>query len=833
MHWEFHGARPATLPPGVGSLLLGWSAGIAAVQLLPALPPWWAPVLGAGLAFVLAVAVRSLGPPGGAPWRAAALALTAGVCALLCGLSWGVWRAEARLAEALPAALDGRVVLLTGFVDSLPRIDARGVRAAFAVEAAQTLQGAPMQVPARVLLYWRDTGMAHGEPARPGERWRLAVRLQRPHGNANPGGFDLEDWLFQQGLRGTGSVRHDPPPERLPGATGSWRTPVEALRAAVRERLAAALDGAPHAGVVIGLAIGDQQSIAADAWALFAATGTSHLVSISGLHVTMLAGLAGALAGALWRRCPGLVLRMPVRHVRVLAGAIAATGYTLLAGAGVPAQRTLFMLLVAACAWWRGRGVRPTRVLLVALALVLAIDPWAALVPGFWLSFLAVGVLLFAAAAASPSAALAAPSTWAGWRATLVGWGAAQWAVTLGTLPAVLWFFQQFSLVSPLANAVAIPLVSGLVAPLSVAAGLLPAPLSGWLAQAAHALLEPLVALLDWLAGLPWSVWAQARPPLWAVVLGALGALCLLLPRGVPGRHAGLLAMVPLLAPPGAGIADGEARVTLLDVGQGQATLVRTRSHVLLFDVGPAFGRASGAGSDAAAGAAGGVGSDAGARIVLPVLRAAGIDRIDRLVVSHEDADHAGGLASVMAGVAVTAWQSSIPASHPLRGQAAAHRPCVAGERWQWDGVDFQILHPPAQPDLDDWESNARSCVLRIEAGGQRLLLTGDIDAAQELRLVREQPAAIAADYLQAPHHGSATASGEAFLAAARPAHVLIPVGHRNRYGHPHAEVLERIEASGARVWRTDRDGAIDLRLGAVSEITGARRERPRYWHGR
>lgn len=808
MHKELCAARGSALF-GTGSALLGWSLGVAVVQLLPVLPPLWPIVLACALGGLV---VWWAGSAGGALGRLTGAGLAVWFCALSCGLAWGVFRAEGRLMNALPAALEGRDLLVTGAIDTLPRLDARGLRAAFLVERAQTPQGEPVRVPGRVLLYWRDDHSGTARQLRPGERWRLTVRLQQPHGQLNPGGFDLESWLFQQGLRATGSVRGDPPPERLEGAAGTWRTPVEALRAAVRERLVAALGDAPHAGVVIGLAIGDQNGISADAWKRFAATGTSHLMSISGLHVTMLAGLAGALAGACWRRVPRLVQRIPVRHARVLAGALAAAAYTLLAGAGVPALRTLFMLLVAACALWRGHAGQPARVLLVALALILAIDPWAVLAPGFWLSFMAVGILLFAAAAAWQS-----PVPTGGWRAAVLGWGVAQWAVTIGTLPLVLWFFQQFSLVSPIANAVAIPLVSGVIAPLSVAAGLLPAPLSGWAAQAAHALLSPLMAMLAGLAGLSWSVWEQARPPVWAAVLGGLGAMILLLPRGVPGRSVGLLLMTPMMLPPGDGIADGEAQVSLLDVGQGQATLVRTRSHALLFDTGPASG----------------ADTDAGARIVVPVLRAAGIERLDRLVVSHEDSDHAGGLASILSAVAVTMWQSSIPASHPLRALGGEHRPCVAGDHWRWDGVDFRILHPPARAYLENWESNARSCVLRIEAAGSRLLLTGDIGAADEMQLVREQPAAVMTDFLQVPHHGSASSSSEAFLAAAQPSHALIPVGHRNRYHHPRPEIIERFRSHGQRIWRTDEDGALLVRLGALAAITSERRERSRYWHGR
>ncbi len=352
-----------------------------------------------------------------------------------------------------------------------------------------------------------------------------------------------------------------------------------------------------------------------------------------------------------------------MRKAAAVAAVLAAAGYTLLAGFAVPAQRTLYMVAVVALALWLDRMQSSSRVLAAALAVVLLLDPWAVVSPGFWLSFGAVALMLYVGSAAS------------GRPHWLAQWGRLQWAITVGLAPLVLLLFQQVSLVSPLANAIAIPVVSLIVTPLALAAAVTPGP---WIAEAGHAVLTALMPALDWLARLPGGAWRQHAPAPWTAVLALVGAAWLLAPRGVPARFAAALLFVPLFAVRPAGPADGEIRITFLDVGQGLAVLVRTRGHALLYDAGPAYS----------------VDADAGNRVVVPFLRGEGLDRLDAVVVTHNDADHSGGARSVMRTLPPGVLWSSLARDHPAQGDAPYRLPCRAGVRWTWDGIVFELLHP-------------------------------------------------------------------------------------------------------------------------------------------
>jgi competence protein ComEC len=766
------------------SAIFAFAAGVLLLQTSGELPSAALWLAGGGLA-CLPVALCA---------RPATRALFLVGCLLL-GFGWAAWRAEIRLADELGREWEGRDVEVVGTIAGLPQDFERGVRFEFAVEQRLT-DGAI--VPDNLQLAWY-VGRTLPPALRPGERWRFTVRLKRPHGGANPGGFDYEAWLLERGIRATGYVRPGPA-TRLESFV--WRSGhvVERLRAAVRDNFRQALPEAewPWVGVLTALVVGDQKAVQGDLWTVFNRTGTTHLMSISGLHVTMVAGLAGWLFTARWRRVPALVLRLPAQHAGLLAAAGAAYGYALLAGFGVPAQRTLYMLLVAVAAMLSGRLLAPSRILALALLVVLLADPWAVLAAGFWLSFGAVGALLYIGAAVVGEAS--------GWRSRLRGWGLVQWAATLASLPVLLLVFQQFPLVSPLANLLAVPLISFIVTPLALLAALLP----WWpILALAHAVLDGLMGFLFWCAA--WPVWQAPAPPAWAVVAASLGVAVCLLPRGVPGRLLGAGLMLPAIFWPAEVLVPGEARIDVLDVGQGQAVVVRTAGHLLIYDPGPQYG----------------ADSDAGQRVVVPYLRWLGAGGVDRLVVTHADSDHAGGLASLQAALPVGGLLSSAPETGGER--------CVAGQRWHWDGVEFAVLHPPAEAyAVARAGNNHLSCVLTVTAGSRRLLLTADIEADDEARLVAGAPAALAADVLLVPHHGAKTSSTPPFIAAVGARHALFSAGYRNRFGHPRGEVVERYVESGARIWRTDRDGALGivLRPDGVT-VGGWRQARQRYWHGR
>jgi len=758
-----------------------WLAGLASGALLVlVLRRWWQKSALAGRRFVTAALLV-----------AAAAAL---------GFVWAAGFAHLRLADELPAAIEGTDIELSGVVAGLPQALERGVRFEFDVE-----QAAP-GVPPHISLAWYRTPETADDdaspliPVRAGERWHFTVRLKRPHGNFNPHGFDYEAWLFERGIRATGYVRPRSA-ERIDAQVWRPAYAVEMLRETIRDRFRAALPDAPYAGILIALAIGDQQAIDAELWQTFARTGITHLMSISGLHITMFAGLAYALINWLWRRSTRLPLWLPAQHAAAVGGFLAAFFYCLLAGFAVPAQRTLYMLGVVAAARLSGRETAASRVLLLALLLVLLLDPWAVLAAGFWLSFGAVALLFHI------GSGRLGPAHW------LIEWGRAQWAVTLGMLPALLALFQQFSLVSPLANAVAIPLVSFVITPLALA-GILPflAPLL----TLAHLVTAGLMVFIDWLAGLPLAMWQQAAPPAWSVLLALTGGVWLLLPRGFTARWLGLLAFLPLLtaAPPRP--APGAVEVTVLDVGQGLAIHVQTATHDLLFDAGPAFS------ADA----------DSGNRIIAPYLRAMGVRRLDVLVISHADKDHEGGAASVLEALPVAILKASLPFEHALSVQPVPQEPCNDGDGWNWDGVRFDMLHPGSEP--LSRKTNDVSCVLRVTAGGKSMLLTSDVEAVSERDLLERYPLELGADVMTAPHHGSRTSSTPEFIAAVAARDVIFPVGYRNHFGHPREDVVARYVQSGARLHRTDADGAVRVGLGGAGIIIRHEREvRRRYWHAR
>jgi competence protein ComEC len=769
--------------------ILVFATGVILLQLLPELPlVWqWAACLAVGLLSSFVAVVRR--------YR---YGRVIGLLAFfLIGFGWSAMRADFRLADHLAADWEGRDVEVVGVVAELPQAFARGQRFSFDVESISPVGAV---VPSRVMLSWyrgEHEGELHESAAvHAGERWRLTVRLKRPHGNANPHGFDYEAWLLERAIRASGYVRAKGDNRRLDTLVAHPSYLMERAREAIRTRFLAALPADDYAGILVALAVGDQRAIEGDYWRVFSRTGTTHLMSISGLHVTMVAALVAWLAGWSWRRSPRLMLLLPAQRAAVLAGWATAMFYAFLSGFSVPAQRTAFMLTVAALALLSGRRTAASRTLAIALGAVLLLDPWAVLSPGFWLSFGAVALLFYVASEHVVEAS--------GWRRGIARWGAAQWAVTVGTLPVLLLFFQQFSLISPLANALAIPAISFVVTPLALLAAIVPMPA---LLHLDHWLLAQMMELLIWLAEFP--VYAQPAPPLWSVLVALAGIVWLLMPRGFPARWLGLLMLLPALSFSPQLPVRGQAWVTVLDVGQGLAVVVQTATKTLLYDTGPLYSAES----------------DAGQRVVLPYLRALGIDRLDSMIVTHGDTDHSGGAASVLTAMPVGQLLSSVP--------EIGGKPCHAGQTWEWDGVRFEILHPVTEPPSAKGRGkpNNLSCVLRVDTGTRSMLLTSDIEAVDEAALIARGVTALKSDVLLVPHHGSRTSSTPAFVAAVGAEKIIYPVGYRNRFGHPRADIVARYGDTPS--WRADRDGAISVILGEQAVVSGYRTERRRYWYGR
>ena len=800
---------------------LGWLLGCALQLQLPAL--WGAAglLLLASKGLVLGLlAWRFRGR-----WAGVAMGF---VAAAALGFLATHGRAGLRLAEALPAALEGQDLVLTGTVASLPREGLDGTRFVLEPDSAWHL-GVPVRVPSRLSLGWYrgvdDDALLSGpaEPVRAGQRWRLTVRLKRPHGALNPQGFDVELWLFEQGIRATGSVRSRPGDEarRLQDRAGQA---IERARQDWRDAIQARVKDPAAAGVLAALAIGDQAAIDREDWDLFRITGVAHLMSISGLHVTMFAWLAGLLVSRLWRLSPRLMMACPAPVAARWGGLLAALGYALLAGWGVPAQRTVWMIATAVLLRQAGLRWPLPAVLLAAAVVVTALDPWALLQPGFWLSFVAVGLLVVSEPALRPAEP---PVGWrARARAALAGGLRTQAVATVGLAPLSMVFFQQISLVGFVANLVAIPLVTLLITPLALLGLLLP-PL--W--TVAALLVQAQSTLLQGLAAIPGAVWAAAVAPPWAAAAGLLAALLAVSPLPWRLRALALPLALPLLAPAVPRPADGQFELLAADIGQGTAVLVRTANHLLVYDTGPQYSRET----------------DAGTRVLLPLLRARGEPQVDLLMLSHRDLDHVGGAAALVRNVPVRALSSSLPDDHPLRQTPGVpQQRCQAGQAWDWDGVRFEVLHPQAGDYDTDKKSNAMSCVLRVQAaaaapgGAISVLLTGDIEAAQEAALVHRAGAALRSDLLLVPHHGSRTSSTAAFLGAVAPRTAVVQAAYRSRYGHPAPDVMARYAERGIPVLRSDRCGAWAWPGGEGGRTgdggdgvqgTCTRDERRRYWH--
>jgi competence protein ComEC len=713
--------------------------------------------------------------------------------AFAAGVAWACLRAWSLLPDPLPAHLSSTDLVLVGDIVSLPEV--QGARTQFDFEPRGVrLAG----LPARIRLSW----FQHEPAPRAGERWQLTVRLRAPRGFANPGGYDYEGELFRAGIGATGYVRDNAINQRQSVRTA--RYPVLTLRAGIARRIERTLEGSPATGVISGLAVGASQGITPGQWRVFAATGTTHLIAISGLHITMVAALAMLLAQALWRLPRAGTPRSSRPDVTCLCGALAALAYAALAGFSVPTQRTLVMLLCALSATWLRRSQPPANVLALALIAVLVYDPHAVLTAGLWLSFVAVAAIILGV-----GSLLGRPRPLCAFLST-------QGAVSVALLPATALLFGSVSLVAPIANLFAIPLFSALLVPgtLLGVALMLPFPALGeLLLHLVARLCELSWPAFEWTAALPGALVHFATPGLRQALLMSVSAAVLMSPLPVWLRAPGWLLFAAMVSSNPARPAAGAFTATTLDVGEGLSVVVRTRSHALLYDTGPAFRS----------------GRSAGELVIAPYLHAQGISQLDMLVTSHADDDHAGGAAAVEEALVVaTARHGGMP-RRALRAPSSA---CNQGEAWIWDGVRFEFLHPRAG---EQWSDNDGSCVLAVSAGATRVLLTGDIELEAERRLLERSGLARAAIVI-VPHHGSRSSSSEALVRRLQARWAIVSAGAGNRWGFPHEPVVRRWCEAGAEVIDTAEWGAITIVVNATGAVTpprSHRREHRRYWHAR
>ncbi|WP_462382441.1 DNA internalization-related competence protein ComEC/Rec2 [Pseudomonas sp. Marseille-QA0892] len=689
----------------------------------------------------------------------------------LLGFCWACLSAHNALDDRLTAELDGRTLWVEGTIADLPSRTGTAVR--FELHDAKSRHG---DLPRRMRLSWYG-----GPDVGAGERWRLAVTLKQPYGLANPAGFDYEAWLLAQRVGATGSVKAG---EKVADASGldAWR---DQIRRSVIER-----DTTGRGGALAALIVGDGSALTPRDWQVLQATGTVHLMVISGHHISIVAGLIYGGVLLLMRRgmWPASVPWLPAACGLALLGAVA---YGALAGFGIPVQRACVM--TAAVLLWRCwfRQISVWTVLLFALDLVLLWEPLASLQPGFWLSFLAVATLAFAFAGRLGRD-----------RAGLLVWRT-QWVVAVGLLPLMLLLSLPVSISAPIANLVAVPVVGLVIVPMALLGCLLlPLPWLGstllWLAAF---VLKWLIAVLGLLADAV-PAWMPLPVPWWGWIMALFGAAWLLTPQGTPGRLLGFLLLVPLGWAPAQVTPDSRADVVMLDVGQGLSVIVRTRHHALLYDAGARLGT-----------------YDMGERAVVPTLRAMGIHQLDEMLLSHSDNDHSGGAPYVRSKMPVTRVSSGEPYALPRRLNAQV----CGGEEWKWDGVVFSTWKREGTSD-----SNASSCILRVEANGEAILLTGDLDVPSEMILL-DTAYNVDARWLQVGHHGSRTSTGEPFLDAVAPREALMSRGRYNGYGHPHVDVVDRLTERGINILDTADLGAIRFRLGDHGDAISVRDQR-RFW---
>ncbi len=713
--------------------------------------------------------------------------------AMIAGILASTFVAKNVLDKRLPESLEGQDLILQGKIIDIPDIRNDGTRFRLKVSQAYLADNEMHQektllpVKGIVRLGW----FQHVAPLKAGELWQFRARLKRPSGFVNPGGFDYEKWLFTQGISATGYVR---------SGKQAYRTQIERLeeapwwsvnhwRQVIQQRIQNVVANKEAASILSALVVAERSRLNDRQWQLFRDTGTSHLIAISGLHIAVVAGFAFLPVMLLWQVFPRLNERVPLRVAGSIAGVFFATAYALMAGFSLPTQRALLMVVIALVGLMSRRNYSASQILAVAMLAVLLLDPLAPMSASFWLSFVAVGlILIFLKRQMQQTSSLYLIKL--------------QLVLSFAMLPLTLFFFNSASISAPLANLFAIPWVSFIVVPLGLLAVVLmpfSAFIAGVLFNMAALAIEWLMALLAYLNALPFAQLSIAQIP-WPYLLAAfIGVLYTLMPRGFPGRWLGIMLILPALLfnPPTP--AENTFKFTLLDVGQGMAAVIQTQKHVLIYDTGTRL-------SDT---------FDIGKLVLIPYLKGQGIKQIDTLIISHEDNDHRGGALSLLKAVQVNTVLSSAPASI-LPEQTI--KPCQSGQEWQWDGIDFKILSPDKRAYNRQFKDNNMSCVLRVSNQYHSLLLTADIETNVESELIKNQPKALKVDVLSIPHHGSKTSSSDAFINATSPKLGVIPVGYRNRFHHPANKVLQRYQQHHVKLLDTSNEGALEINFPASDE---------------
>lgn len=779
------------------------------------------------------------------------------ILAIVFAATWFIWRAELRLNDYLSPEHENVVTKTSFLITGLIQDQGENLRFEAEIMPDERNLSPNTGIPRYIQIVWRKPlGEGDGTPLRvvPGQVWRAALIFRRPRSALNPHGFDYEAHLLSRNIRAIGRVRGNPLLVREDPffsiqviASGARHY----LRSAMRKHISDMSFGA----VLIALAIGDQDSVDSEHWEIFNKTGITHLVSISGSHVTMLAAFGGFSIFWLWKRMRwqgrAIAERVPAKVIAAIAALCVAWMYCLLAGWGVPARRTFFMLLVSGFAMLNRLPVRASSVLCLSAAVVTMIDPWSPISTGFWLSYGAVSVLFYLGSQSQQEPVNQLSNRVRFWNKFKES-ARLQWMITLSMLSTLAFLFQQVSISSPLANAIAIPVVTFIVTPLALLMGVLALfpwldSFAGWVAWFAHLSLAWCMVPVTWLAYASWSDLSVPATPVWCLLLSLIGVTWALQPPGLPHRWVGWSLILPAMTWQPERPVVGGWKMIAMDVGQGSSLLIQTRNHVLIFDVGPRVGP-----------------TDAGYRVVSPLVRALGINKIDVLVVSHPDIDHAGGVPGLLRQFRVQTSYTSFDldqwlsrTQRMLKQESALLRPsnmfsCEFGHKWIWDEVEFIMLHPaqevsssyenlPAIRPNVEWKNfkktrtNAQSCVLHVRGKFHSALLPGDIGTRQEEEILKRlEKINLNADVVIVAHHGSETSSSQRFVSQIRPQHAIVQSGYLNRFSHPSETIQKRWRDGNALLWRTDQHGAITAMSNPKGLMLSAESEsRRRYWHDR
>jgi competence protein ComEC len=707
------------------------------------------------------------------------------------GYGWALSYAHLQSDDGFNKACLGDTVMAEGVVTGLPHREGQRLRFDFQIDHIRALNCLEPDQRFLVRVNWYEADRA----ILSGERWRLPLKLRQTRNFYNPGGFDYEASLLNRDIRYTGYIRDTP--EQLDSASSRW---LDSARLKLAQKIDQALPDTQFKGIIQALVVGDRNNITQEQWQTLRGSGTLHLMAISGLHIGMLGGIGYLMGAGLGRLWPRICLYVPAPVMGAIGALFCALCYSALAGFSLPTQRALVMLAAVMLGLITRRKVHPRTPLSLALFILLILNPFAVTQPGFWLSFIAVGLLMFAL---EKNSSESRPRQWS----------RAQGVLLIGLLPLNLLFFKGTPLVGPVANLIAIPWIGFTVLPASLSGSLLLAlgvEQGGLFLRLAEWCLALIWPILEWLQGLPLSWLALPAPGTASLILAGMGLILILAPSGWPGRTLGGVFLLPLFLSHTPRPAADAFWVDMLDVGEGLAIVVHTRQHTLLYDTGPRFSPRF----------------DTGSAVVLPYLYQHKVNQIDTLIISHGDNDHIGGADSLMKSIPVQRLLSSVPEQLNDRAEY-----CREGQSWRWDGVEFRLLHP-----AEHWpyEGNNGSCVLKISNQHHSLLLTGDIESISEFRLRKEQGATLRSDILVIPHHGSLTSSTPAFIQAVAPRLALVSTGYQNRFGFPKLEVLGRYAEQGIRVLNTADYGAIRIQLPANDQAPGVEAYLNRYrsyWH--